>query len=373
MFNNNHFLFFLCILCSMSCRAHCVTLSDMAQGGAVGFPRTIEDVPRDIRIANQRAGYEVYKDSNPYHNIEVQNMIEPLENRRVADEQTLSRNEYCNIYPTDMERCNPTNETFEEIYAVGNSESAVNNTGFTNLLPYSETPNETGGNEIVEIYIPEQTPPITSVQPVPDVTNTVSGDHRKVHGGTCTPPDASDWFTNKILTTGKYQSIDPAFEKALINNFRVEGGCGTDVGGYTCYGISAKGNPDIDIGSLTPAKVEDITYTKYYKNINIDSLPDYVRGDVMRASFSAGQYTGIKQFQKTLGINQSGKITNEVVVAAENYSGDLHNNFWDTMQQYYGSLAKKPKYSPYLKGWMNMVKLFRDNGCHVQPKRPLYR
>ena len=52
----------------------------------------------------------------------------------------------------------------------------------------------------------------------------------------------NDFFKNQILTSGQYETVSPAFEKALITVFRKEGGCGTiknDPCGYTCYGIGS--------------------------------------------------------------------------------------------------------------------------------------
>lgn len=315
------------------------------------FPLTTDDLSFAQRIENKTAGYKVYEGLSPYEQIKIEEALGKLEAQRQHDEETMSPNEYCQIYPLD-ETCNPTPELEQEIIAIGDA-------------PVSEVQVESAG------------------QPMPNLgENSISsvpgqGFSNKIHGGKCTPSQRSNWFPNKILTSGKYESIDAPFEKAMIQIFRVEGECGShpnDSGGYTCYGISSVANPDVDFTALTRPKVEDLTYQRYYKSYGIDRLPDVVRGDVLRGGFGSGQTVGIKKLQQTLGVSQTGKVDDNLIRTAENYSGDIHNAYWDTMQQFYIGLAEKnPKYKVFLNGWMNGVRLFRENGCHVVPSQPLTR
>ncbi len=200
----------------------------------------------------------------------------------------------------------------------------------------------------------------------PDVVN-----NHTVRGGPCTPSAVSDRFPNQILTTGRYAQTDPAFEKAMIQVFRMEGQCGqlpNDPGGYTCYGIAQNAWPNIDVRTLTRETAEDFYYNEIYKKMGFDRLPDYVRGDIFRAAM--GGCNGLKVVRKRLGLTPScAPIDDELVRATEQYAGDLHNDIWDAMEHYY----KYGSSGAYTDAWVAGAKLMRENGCHVRPARELGR
>lgn len=198
----------------------------------------------------------------------------------------------------------------------------------------------------------------------------------QTHNGPCTPPQRSDVFSNKILTSGQYQQSDPAFEKIMITTFRAEGGCGNhpnDSGGYTCYGISQNNNPEVDVRNITRADAENIAHRKYYTKYGLDKLPDYIRSDVFTFGWASGPVTAIHNLCRVLGLPKRNKIDSEIVMATENYNGDLHNDYLDAMQQYFIKCAQKPKQNVFLTGWMNRVKFTRENSCHYPTTDPIYR
>lgn len=341
---------------------------------AAAFPTTINDVSFEDRMNNLAAGYAPYKDASAYNSIKVESpedalarQLETLEKQRAIDATTLSKEEYCDKYPLDDQNCVQTPGLEEQIIAIGNAPTTQTPPQSQSQTPSQQTPH------------PQKPTPQTPQKPTttPSANNTVIANNT-TRGGPCTPSSKSDWFPNKILTSGRYESIDPAFEKAMVQFFRMEGECGyhpADSGGYTCYGFAQNYNPDIDVRKLTRAGAEDRTYERIYKANGIDKLPDSVRGDVLRGWFGSGYY-GVQQMQKVLGLplTKTGKVDDAMVAAAMNYQGDLHQKYWDQMQEYYINITRrKPSQKVFLKGWMNGVKLMRENGCHVEPIEPLTR
>ena len=177
------------------------------------------------------------------------------------------------------------------------------------------------------------------------------------------------------MTTGQYDKSLPPFEKAMITVFRKEGKCGTIKGdpcGYTCYGIGSK-CMNIDVSKLTRADAEKIYHDRFWAKYNINKLPDVIAGDVFLAGMGSGPCTAIQQFRKFLGFSKSCKIDDAVVRAAENYPGDIHNDWLDVRQKFLIEVAERKYQNRVLKGWMNGIQLKRENGCHVIPADPLYR
>lgn len=345
----------------------------------VSFPQTATDTTMVDRMENKRIGYEPFKDKSAYTTITLeteeqalQRQLDSLERQRQVDKAVMSKAEFCDKYPLD-DSCPQHPGLEEEIFAIGNRPKPQQPAPTTNNAATG-----TGGTGATPA--PAQPSPSTPSRPgtAPATTTALSATDNRTRGGPCTPSAHSDNYTNKILTSGKYESIDPAFEKTMVQIFRLEGECGghpNDSGGYTCYGFAQRYNPDIDVRNLTRAGAEDRTYTRYYTANGIEKLPDSIRGDVLRGVFGSGIY-GVQQLQKVLNVptTRDGKVSDALVRAAMEYEGDLHNAYWDNMQQYYRNLVqRRPKDKVFLKGWMNGVKLMRENGCHVVPTRPLTR
>lgn len=318
------------------------------------FQQTASDATFKERTENASQGYTPYANKSAFTQITVESeeayinrMIDLAEHQRQTDLTTMSLDEYCKKY-SDSERC--PHETIEELTAIDKrpqqqTRTPTTHTSIQNFVGYSEF----------------DTPVTLDL---------------RIHGAHCTMPQHSDIFTNKILTTGNYRISDPAFEKAMITTFRAEGGCvndPNDSGGYTCYGISQNNNPDIDVKNITRADAENIAYNKYYKQYGIHLLPDHIRGDVFMMSWGAGPITAIRRFCKFLGIAERNTIDAEVVAAAENYNGDLHNDFLDNQKEFYVDISKINNNHIYLKGWMNRLRLKRENGCHSETTNPIRR
>lgn len=374
------------------------------------FPTTIADVPRDIRNENLSAGYQPFKDASAYkplENIEseeeaLERMLRTLQAQYEIDKLTLSDPEYCRKY-FDEERCEEDRNGYGYLIERASSNSAsraqdnnaqrtVSGRAATSAAipgraaasgPQQQFSGFWKTSQFPTKYAPQTAPAqkpktnTTATQNANQIATDLSQTNNKKHNGKCYPSATSRIFTNKILTSGKYESTDPAFEKALVQIFRVEGDCDKlagDSGGYTCYGLASAYNPDIDFKTLTRAKAEDIIYERYYRKQNSHLLPDTIRGDVLRINFNVGTTSGTKRLQRILGLTQTGKVDEDLVNAVHEYKGNLHDAFWDSMRDFYVSLvAKKPAFKNFIKGWLNSVQLFRNNGCHVTPEEPLLR
>ena len=74
-----------------------------------------------------------------------------------------------------------------------------------------------------------------------------------------------------------------------------------------------------------------------------------------------------------LGIPERDRIDAEIVAAAENYNGDLHNDYLDNLQQHFIDVSKRNNNQKFLKDWMHRVQLTRENGCHTETTDPISR
>ncbi len=336
------------------------------------FPKTESDLTFLERARNASDGYKPFINTSAYVQIDIQDIeyanavIAQAESERQNDLQNLSREQYCNKYPRDTELCPPQ--------PAGTSQTITDTETTQPIVGTSQTITDT------EITDTETTQPIAS---------TTQRDDQ--FGKTCTPPQHSNFFPNKIFTTGRYEQSDPAFEKALITLFRVEGDYNpNDVGSPSKYGIRQESNPDIDIANLTRADVEEIAHERYYANYAINTLPDNSRGNVFLQTYNGGP-GAIKRFRRFLKLTEKPiKIDNNVVTAVLNYPDDIHQKYLDYELEFYKRLAREPirnnngdvqydqngqikTYAIYLDGWEKRVQLLRENGCHTETTNPIYR
>lgn len=343
------------------------------------FPKTIADTSFVDRMENATAGYEPYGDASAYDPLSLEAEAKEYErqmNRLQAiadrDAQTMSPTAYCNKYPTDSERCPQNSSTFQNTENIGNAPQPTTVAQTTNTTGAQQTTQPTTTAQTTTAEKPQPTVNLAQQKPTP----TGAKYNNRLHGYKCTPPERSNYWSNKIYTSGKYESIDSAFEKGMITIFRKEGGCGKipgDRGGYTCYGISSVANPGVNMKTLTRAKAQDIAYGRYYTDYHLEKLPDSVRGDVLQACWGSGVETGINLFRGMFKLRKNGRVDADLIAAAENYQGDLHNDFLDVLQNFYVTVSKRGQNRKFLKSWMEGVRLFRENGCFVEPKNPLHR
>ena len=306
---------------------------------ATSFPKTYADTTFSERIANATEGYKPFMNQSAYTELNIvpgeeiftDHMIaqdEAATQQQEHDAQTLSTYEYCLKYPSDTTKCSQPEPTQTTTW----------------------TGNTIGGGIVIE--------------------------NNFVVGGSCYPPAKDKHLSNKILTTGKYEKISPAFEKALMTVFRKEGKCGTienDPGGYTCYGVASKFSSGFIPKSR--AEAEDYYYEHFWQKYKIGKLPDVISGDYFLACMASGPGTAGKQFRSFLGLpaSTSGIVDDNMVRAVNNYSGDIHNNWMNKRDVFLQAVARKRYQGSISNGYSNAIELKRKNGCHVRPTETISR
>ena len=329
---------------------------------ATSFPKTISDVRFVDRIKNKQAGYRPYFNRSAFTDLsikeqdELENMAYRAEMARLDFYNTHSLPVYCENYPEDATCSGPT--------TVPTPTSTITNNSPNSIYPVDSRPQIPFASNL---YMRAALTP-----------ENIAKYGLKTHNGGCTPPERSNHWRNQILTSGRYQSIAPAFEKFMITSFRKEGSCGNhpnDRGGYTCYGCASNGLcKGIDMSKVTRPLVEDLYYEKVYTKYGVSKLPDAFRGYLLWGMSGSGSVTGIKQFQGVLGVPLTGKIDDATIRAAENYTGDFADAYTKNREQFLRNIvARDSSQQVFLKGWLNGLALLRPSGCHVVPTNPIYR
>lgn len=312
---------------------------------ATKFPGTIEDLSFESRMENIADGYKPFLDKKAYQELNIvpgeeiytDHLIATIEQQE-NDALTMDITEYCAKHPDDTTRCPPSTPP-PPSQPIQAPPPGMYYSGYT-----------IGGGAVIE--------------------------NNSVTGGSCYPADHDDHFVNKILTTGKYENIYPALEKGLITVFRKEGGCGTiknDPCGYTCYGIGS--SPKCTgIVVHSRAEAEEVYYDRYWKKYNLDKLPDVISTDIFLAGMASGPTTALLQFREFLGLSKKPAVVNDDMInAVKNYSGDIHNDWLDKRDVFLQNVARKRYNGSVSRGYKNAIEIKRKNGCHVRPKKPLYR
>ena len=327
----------------------------------VAFPTTAADASFITKAQVKRDDYIPYFDRSAFKGLSIEEIdeLESMAERAEADRldmlATASNSEYCLNYPDDYEHC-PNNPTDEDLFA----EQPEN--VYDDLLDGADAPTPTSNRYMDRALTPEN----------------IAQYNLKAFNGGCTPSERSNWWKNRILTTGKYERIDSAFEKFMITAFRKEGGCikhPNDPGGYTCYGCASNGLcHGINMRNITRGKVEDLVYRNMYKAYHVDRLPDAFRGYAMWGIWGSGPKTGINLFQTALGVPRTGQIDAATITAAKEYRGDFGARYTKAHEKFYRNLvAAKATRRVFLRGWLNSLSLLRTSGCHVVPTNPIHR
>lgn len=314
-----------------SVMAFCGVLSavHVAYGGLVAtkFPGTIQDLSFESRTENIADGYKPFLDKKAYQELNIVPGEEIYTDHMIAVDEA-------NIEPQVQDA-----PTVPPSQPIPTPPPAMYYSGQT-----------IGGGAVIE--------------------------NNSITGGSCYPADHDNHFVNKILTTGRYESVHPALEKGLITIFRKEGGCGTiknDPCGYTCYGIGS--SPKCTgIVVHSRAEAEDVYYNRYWKKYHLDKLPDVISTDIFLAGMASGPSTALSQFREFLGLPQRPSVVDDNVInAVKNYKGDIHNNWLDKRDAFLQKVAQQRYGGSVSRGYKNAIEIKRKNGCHVRPQNPLYR
>jgi lysozyme family protein len=136
------------------------------------------------------------------------------------------------------------------------------------------------------------------------------------------------------------------------------GECGKGKCEGTKYGISASQYPGLNIRNLTPDSAKDIYKRDYWDKYNFNlikgiSLPV----KVFDMAVVMGPETAIKLLQRSLGVEDDGKIGPVTAAACKvNPSGVLLTFKKECAEHYKSLVDKDPKLGKYLKGWLNRAR-----------------
>jgi lysozyme family protein len=124
-----------------------------------------------------------------------------------------------------------------------------------------------------------------------------------------------------------------------------------DPGGETCYGISKRSYPDVDIEGLTRAEASAIYRRDFWDQIRGDDLPPPVAYCVGDMAVNAGVGTAVRQLQRALGLRADGIVGAETIRVA--YQADLRSLLdvlTELRVEHYMTL---PAFHRYGGGWVN--------------------
>lgn len=127
-----------------------------------------------------------------------------------------------------------------------------------------------------------------------------------------------------------------------------------DSGGLTKWGISKRGNPDIDIANLTREGAIEIYKERYWDLYNIGRLPPALSLLVFDFGLNAFPPVAIRLLQFTLRIKTDGIIGEKTAATARAFrpQSELRALFSEARLRYYEDLAKNdPALIQYLRGW----------------------
>lgn len=104
--------------------------------------------------------------------------------------------------------------------------------------------------------------------------------------------------------------MTPEFKRAVEVIFAVEGydKVIVDEGGLTKWGISARGNPDLDIRSLTREQAAKIYHDRYWAPVRADELPWPLSLFVFDAAVNHGVDPAVRMLQRAVGVPVDGRL-----------------------------------------------------------------
>jgi lysozyme family protein len=130
-----------------------------------------------------------------------------------------------------------------------------------------------------------------------------------------------------------------------------------DPGGETNMGICKRYYPNEDIKNLTRERAVQIYYTDYWRPMHLDKLKDEnLILQVFDFGVNAGIKTSVKLLQEVIGTDSDGVIGPITAYLANNYKGDLLENFINARKDFYLNLVeRKPRLEVFLRGWLHRI------------------
>jgi lysozyme family protein len=109
--------------------------------------------------------------------------------------------------------------------------------------------------------------------------------------------------------------FDQAFDKLIGHEGGYTPGKG-DPGGETCWGISKRSYPKLDIASLTQADAKAIYLRDYWRPAGCDLVPPAIAFDLFDMAVNSGVTRAVKTLQRTVGTVEDGKLGPLTLAAA---------------------------------------------------------
>jgi len=140
-----------------------------------------------------------------------------------------------------------------------------------------------------------------------------------------------------------------------------------DLGGETKFGIAKNANPTLNIATLTYAQAYDVYFTKYWDKTECDLLPSIINFVHFDASVNHGGGTSAKFLQRAAGVTADGNIGSVTLNAVKAICKDAASTkafamkCLDERERFFKAIvANNPTQLKFLNGWLNRVKLLRD-------------
>lgn len=110
-------------------------------------------------------------------------------------------------------------------------------------------------------------------------------------------------------------NFDAAFEKLLGHEGGYTPGKG-DPGGETCWGISKRSYPLLNIARLTQQDAKTIYLSDFWTPAGCDSVPASIAFDLFDMAVNSSVSRAVKTLQRTVGTTEDGKLGPMTLAAA---------------------------------------------------------
>ena len=164
----------------------------------------------------------------------------------------------------------------------------------------------------------------------------------------------------QIDEMNNYVKFQEALKRFAVPN---EGGYinhPNDRGGETKYGISRRWYPNEDISNLTRERANIILFRDYWKNRNINQLPDELAYRVFDNAIVQGQPTAVRNLQRALGVKADGQIGPNTLnaVNSQDYN-TIRKRFIDNVNKVEDEYQRRdPRQKVFEKGHRNRYKKY---------------
>lgn len=145
---------------------------------------------------------------------------------------------------------------------------------------------------------------------------------------------------------------EASWEMILLNEGGYVNDC-HDTGGETCYGISKKAYPNVDIKNLTKEQAKKIYWEDYWKRCKCGFMPDCLSIMVFDYAVNSGCKKAITSLQEALGVKADGIIGNQTIGACNRVPLKPVIETYTNKRLAY--LIKLKNFKYYGKGWTDRV------------------